>query len=232
MNIAKAHAKARMAVKKREELIESEEMEAGELNLVPYLDIATNILLFLLASLSSGILFGHINTSLPDHAPASSVGNNDPAVKPDDQPLQLVVSITPTEIRLWSISGLEGTLTEPKARIAKRPDGASESYDFMALNKALTEIVKRRWPDGDTPRPGTDLDADGNGVVTDAEIKAAKREPSTHQLILQADAKTPYETVIAVMDFTREVIPVDAAAPDADAGRDLFPRVHFSTGFQ
>ncbi len=221
-----------MAVKKREELVEDDEMESGELNLVPYLDIVMNILLFLLASLSSGMLFGHINTSLPDHAPAGAVGDTDPAVPPDEQPLQLVVSITPTEIRLWSISGLEGTLAEPKARIAKRPEGAEEKYDYMALNKALGEIVKRRWPDGDAPRPGNDMDADGNGVLTQPEIDAAKRPPKTRQIILQADAKTPYETVITVMDYTREVVPVDAAAPGPDAGRDLFPKVHFSTGFQ
>lgn len=232
MNIAKAHAKARMAVKKREEEIETDELESGELNLVPYLDIATNILLFLLASLSSGILFGHINTSLPDHAPASSVGNNDPATPPDEQPLQLVVSITPTEIRLWSISGLEGTLTEPKARIAKRPAGAEEAYDYMALNKALKEIVERRWPDADAARPGDDLDTDGNKVVTEEEYAAAKRPFKTRQLILQADAKTPYETVIAVMDYTREVIPTDPQNPGPDAHQDLFPNIHFSTGFQ
>jgi biopolymer transport protein ExbD len=207
MDISKAHAKARMAMRRREELVEQEEMESGELNLVPYLDIATNILLFLLASLSSGILFGHINTSLPDHAPASAVGNNDPAKKPDEQPLQLVVSVTQSEIRVWSISNLEGSLAEPKARIARRPDGAESPYDFMQLNDALKEIVKRRWPD------------------------PAVRKPATLSLILQADANTPYEVVIAVMDYTRAV-PTNADAPDPDAGLELFPKVHFSTGFQ
>lgn len=207
MDISKAHAKARMAVKRREEDIATEEMEAGELNLVPYLDIATNILLFLLASLSSGILFGHINTSLPDHAPASAVGNNDPTKKPDEQPLQLVVSVTQSEIRVWSISNLEGTLTEPKARIARRPDGADTPYDYQQLNGALKEIVKRRWPEAD------------------------KREVATKQLILQADATTPYEVIIAVMDYTREV-PTTEGEEDPDAGLELFPKVHFSTGFQ
>lgn len=192
-------------MKRREEQVATEEMEAGELNLVPYLDIATNILLFLLASLSSGILFGHINTSLPDHAPASAVGNNDPTKKPDEQPLQLVVSVTQSELRLWSISNLEGTLTEPKARIARRPEGAESPYDFMQLNSALKEIVKRRWPD------------------------PAARKEATKQVILQADATTPYEIVIAVMDYTREV-PADDNDPDS--GLELFPKVHFSTGFQ
>jgi biopolymer transport protein ExbD len=208
MDLAKAHAKARMAMKKREEQVETEELEGGELNLVPYLDIATNILLFLLASLSSGILFGHINTSLPDHAPASSVGANDPSTPPDEQPLQLVVSITATELRLWSISQLEGSISNPKARFARRPEGAGEPYDYLALNDALYEIVKRRWPD------------------------PAARKEATHSLILQADANTIYETVVTVMDHTREVVPDENNPNRPDVGLLLFPKVHFSTGFQ
>lgn len=225
-----------MAFKKREEEVEADEMESGELNLVPYLDIVMNILLFLLASLSSGILFGHINTSLPDHAPAGGMSSSDPAVSPDEQPLQLVVSITSTEIRLWSISGLEGTLTEPKLRIAKRPgDNPVPPYDYARLNAALKEIVNRRWKDNDPPVKGDDhayLDKDNDGELSKEERDAAKRKPVTKSVILQADAKTTYETVIAVMDYTREVIAGDANPNDPEAGLDLFSKVHFSTGFQ
>ena len=56
MNAAQVKAKARMAVKRREEHVEDEEMESGELNLVPYLDIVTNIMLFLLATVTSGLI--------------------------------------------------------------------------------------------------------------------------------------------------------------------------------
>ena len=52
MNAAQVRARARMAMKRREEEIELEEIEGGELNLVPYLDIITNVVLFLLASVS------------------------------------------------------------------------------------------------------------------------------------------------------------------------------------
>ena len=61
MNAAQVRAKARMAMKRREEEIENEEMEGGELNLVPYLDIVTNVMLFLLATVTSGLLLGNIN---------------------------------------------------------------------------------------------------------------------------------------------------------------------------
>ena len=47
-------------MKRREEEIEQEEMEGGELNLVPYLDIVTNVMLFLLATVTSGLILGNI----------------------------------------------------------------------------------------------------------------------------------------------------------------------------
>ena len=68
MNAAQVRAKARLAMKRREEQIEDEEMEAGELNLVPYLDIVTNVMLFLLATVTSGLILGNINSALPQYS--------------------------------------------------------------------------------------------------------------------------------------------------------------------
>lgn len=197
-----------MAMKKREEQIEQEELESGELNLVPYLDIVTNILLFLLASISSGVLFGQINTSLPDHAPSAAVGNNDPKKKPDEQPLQLVVSVTNNEILLWSLSELEGTLETPKLRVPRNGLDAEQPYNYRKLNDALLEIVSRRFPNPDT------------------------REPATKQIILQADPTTRYEIVIGIMDHVRGVVPGEGGADPSKVGLELFPVVHFSSGFE
>ena len=78
MNLAKAHQKARMAMRRREEQIEQEELEGGEINLIPYLDIVTNLMLFLLASISAGLVLGQINTTLPDRGPKPDAMQNDP----------------------------------------------------------------------------------------------------------------------------------------------------------
>src|SRR5215510_16538754 len=105
--------KTRAAVKRREDFIEQDELESGELNLIPYLDMVTNLMLFLLASVSAGLILVQIDTTLPDKQTAPPVAQS-PAVSPDDQPLKLVVSITRDRAILWSISGLEGTLQQPK----------------------------------------------------------------------------------------------------------------------
>ncbi len=191
MHLGQVQAKARMAVKRRAEEIEQDEIEGGEINLVPYLDIVTNLMLFLLAGLSSAFLLGEINTTLPQHQPSSASAASQPSQKPDEQPLQLVVSVAPKELILWSISGLEGTLKEPKLRLAgttSATDGAPK-FDLRQLNKALYDIAATRW----------------GGQF---------RKRKTYQIILQADGTIPYETVIDVMDHVRRKLP-DSGMPPA-----------------
>lgn len=170
---------------KREDEIEEEEIQGGEINLVPYLDIVTNLMLFLLASVSSGFILGQIDTTLPDHTAASTKPAVDPALTPDEQPLQLMVSVTKNRMILWSVSGLEGTLQEPKMSAGLLPpENASDAptFDYAKLNEALLEVATRRW--GGKPRP---ID--------------------TYEILLQADGDIPYETIIKVMDHMRRPMP-------------------------
>ncbi len=185
MNSAQVRSKARKAMAKREEEVEEEEIQGGEINLVPYLDIVTNLMLCLLASVSSGFVLGQIDTTLPDHAASSTKSAVDPQKKPDEQPLQLLVSVTKNRMILWSVSGLEGTLKEPKMSTGLLPPenvNDAPSYDYQKLNKALLEVATRRW--AGKPRP---LD--------------------TYEILLQADGDIPYETVIKVMDHMRRPMP-------------------------
>src|SRR5688572_2116517 len=101
----RVRAKARAAFKRREDQVEAEEMESGELNLIPYLDMVTNLMLFLLASVSAGLILVQIDTTLPDKAPPSTSTVTPPATNPDDQPLKLFVSIEAGRMILWSASG-------------------------------------------------------------------------------------------------------------------------------
>jgi biopolymer transport protein ExbD len=197
MNAAQVRAKARAAMKRREEEIEQEEIEGGEINLIPYLDIVTNLMLFLLASITAGLILGQLNTTLPDRGPSqASMADQEPDKNPDDQPIKLVVSVTKQNILVWSITGKEGTLKQPKATIARVADVGKEkpipAYDYKALNEALREIAARRWKD----RP---------------------RAMLHYQAILMADGDIPYGTIIATMDAMR------CPPGDPAAGACLFP---------
>ncbi|MFH0903266.1 MAG: biopolymer transporter ExbD [Pseudomonadota bacterium] len=176
MNAAQVRAKARMAMKRREDEIEEDEMESGELNLVPYLDIVTNVMLFLLATISTGIILGNINSALPEYA-AGGAGAADDS-EPPEPPIQLVVAVTKPEVVVFSLSGQEGTLKEPKAKIpATKP---ALEYPFDKLSEVATEIVKRRWPD-----------------------KGNRPEKST-EVILMADPEIPYSAIVGAMDALRQ----------------------------
>jgi biopolymer transport protein TolR len=229
MNAAQVRAKARKAVARREEEVEQEEIEGGEINLIPYLDIVTVLMLFILSITSAGFVLGQIDTTLPDHIRADQAKPASP--KEDlDREIQPVVSVTPKGMILWSISGLEGTLQEPKATFERLPGAAGEAprYDYQRLNDALYEIASRRW-------------------------KGKPRPLRSYEIILQADGDIPYETVIAVMDAMRRKLPARAGDPMPKVSRPetalqgkervpienydpdehlLFPDILFSLGFE
>jgi biopolymer transport protein TolR len=235
MNAAQVRAKARKAMKRREELIEQEELEGGEINLIPYLDIVTVLMLFLLKSISAGLLLGQLNTTIPDRGPTQAATTEEDVSDPSNQPLKLVISVTTENIRVWSITGLEGTLSEPKAVIPRTPapeDATGQPiphFDYDQLNEALYEIASRRW-------------------------RGQQRSLPTFQAVLQADGEIPYGTIVAVMDAMRCKLPDETTVggvcylPDdemaqfeepVDSGRRLydparkpFHDILFSTGFE
>ena len=206
--------KQRRAVARREGQIEDDELESGEINLIPYLDIVTNLMLFILASVAANIIFGQINTTLPDQGAPPQSQINDPVKDPDEQPLGLAVAVTRDEIIVFSFSGLEGTLQAPKVRIPRtgktgdRCDSPFECetnkcgaqqvcvldpqadvtpvFDYRKLNDALFEISTRHWNDPAKPK---------------------LRKLDTYQAVLMADPSIPYGTLISVISAMRCKMP-------------------------
>jgi biopolymer transport protein ExbD len=203
----------RNAVRRREDQIEQDEIESGELNLIPYLDMVTNLMLFLLASVAAGIVFTQIDTQLPDKAPPSS-SVTQPATNPDDQPLKLVVSITRDRMILWSISGLEGTLTAPKA-VYQRTGRDGERCDgpYMCESGYCSETQKCGQPPKEqlapVPTPVFDFHALSNALfeIANRRYTGKQRKRETYQIILMADGAIPYNTIASVMAAMRCKMP-------------------------
>lgn len=206
-------AKARLAVKRREEAVEQEEIEGGEINLIPYLDIVTNLMLFLLASISAGVLLGQLNTMLPDKAPAGASATNDkPDTKPEDQPLKMVVSVTKEQIILWSVSQREGTLKEPKLVLPRVGlDGSACDGGYMCESGYCApdgtcatnpDPQQRRLPVFDYRKLNEALVA-----IAKTHYEGKNRAIDTYQAVLMADDSTPYETLISVMGAMRCKMP-------------------------
>ena|SRR5688572_2147630 len=228
----RVRGRIRAAIKRREDDIEREEMESGELKLIPYLDMVTNLMLFLLASVSAGLILVQIDTTLPDRQTAPSPVTSSPSTNPDDQPLKLVVSITRDRIILWSISGLEGTLSTPKAVYPRTGrDGEACDGPYMCESNACDAASQKCVPSRDEPAPVFDYRALNATMLEIAERrytgKLRKRE--TYQAILMADGTIPYSTIVAVMgamrcklpEFGKEVAP--CALPTEDAALKQAP---------
>jgi len=120
-----------------------------------------------------------VDPSDASHASATMlIGEDEPhAIDPDALPLQLVISITKTQVIVWSISGLEGTLKEPKRVLPNDARTADE------VGNTLAEIVKRRW--GGKHRPESTLEilvmADGATPMQQvASVLGAVRETPAH----------------------------------------------------
>jgi biopolymer transport protein ExbD len=118
---------------------ESEEM--GELNIVPYLDVVVNLVMFMLLSLTGLISLGVLNVSAP------RIGGEGGAAAVAGPKLLLTVAIGRQGFYVAGAGGVLGAdasatdLSRPPT-IPLRQDGR---YDFTALSAQLATI-KERFP--------------------------------------------------------------------------------------
>jgi biopolymer transport protein TolR len=105
--------------------------EAGELNIVPYLDIITNIMMFVLASVSVSFV-ASIDTTPP------AIGGGKVRVDPSAKSLNLAAFITSQGISLKTSSGNIATGCNDVGSGVTVPKNG-EDYDF----KSLTACAKR-----------------------------------------------------------------------------------------
>ena len=133
--------------------------EQGELNVIPYLDILMNLIIFMLLSMTGLATWGTINATAPALAKPG-----DGAAPPQQVQVSVLVS----------------------------------SADFAI---ATGDEVERL--------PGHDLVALRTRLVA---LKAEK--PAVTKLFLAADADVPFETLVAVMDASRETLEHRPLFPD------------------
>jgi biopolymer transport protein TolR len=130
-------SQVRAAMRRMRDHNEELEEEAGELNLVPYMDIVTNIIIFLLASVVNQVALGNINVSSPT---ISSGGGGAVDTPPERPPLNLTITVGATGY----IIGASGGVLPPIPRL---PTG---HYDYKALTAKLKEIKETPDAAGET----------------------------------------------------------------------------------
>ena len=151
-----------------------EEEDVGELNIVPYLDILMNLIIFMLLSMTGLAAFGILNVNAPNYGGPSAGANPD---DPNTPKLLLTVGISNKGFYVAAVGGVLGAAAEnaPAApgqgepTIPKKADG---TYDYAALNAQMVTIKKTF--------------------------------PTESKVIVAAQNEIPYEALVATMDALRE----------------------------
>jgi len=139
-------SQVRAAMRRMRDHNEEIEEEAGELNLVPYMDIVTNIIIFLLASVVNQVALGNINVSSPTISSGGGAASDTPPERP---PLNLTITVGATGY----IIGASGGVLPPIPRLP------NSQYDYKALTAKLKEI--KATPDAADETKAT-FNADAN----------------------------------------------------------------------
>ncbi len=121
-------SQVRAATRRMRDHVEEIEEEAGELNLVPYMDIVTNIIIFLLASVVNQVALGNINVSSPTISGGGAASDVD--TPPEKPPLNLTITVGATGYIVGASGGVLPI-------IPKLPTG---QYDYKTLTVKLKEI--------------------------------------------------------------------------------------------
>lgn len=174
----------------------------GELNIVPYLDIMVNLVMFMLMSLTGFVSFQVINVNMPDLAPPDAMADpSTPPPKPDAAKLTLNVSISP---RGFYLAATGGVLPPDVGVSAEKTDDAAPP----------TIPCKLAGASRDNPCRPDDYNYEALTLKM-ATIKQSYRDTSS--FFLAADPVVKYDIVVRTMDATR-----------GDAAHPLFPDVAFA----
>jgi biopolymer transport protein TolR len=128
----------------RRKLKVREDHELGELNIVPYLDILMNLIMFMLLSITGLAAFGILNVNAPSYG-GPSAGATDDADKPK---LLLSVLISKNGFYVAGAGGVLGPQTgavNPAETPPTLPRKADGTYDYAGLNAQLV-VVKKEFP--------------------------------------------------------------------------------------
>ncbi len=153
----------------------AEEEEVGELNIVPYLDILMNLIIFMLLSMTGLAAFGVLNVNAPNYGgpSAGAVADN-----PDAPKLLLTVLISK-----------KGHFVAGAGAVLGQAPGAAQPTTSA---------------DGEPTVPKKGDGTYDYGALTAMMLKVKGEFPSETKVIIAAEADVPYENLVETMDAIRE----------------------------
>lgn len=172
----------------------SSQTEPVSLNITPYLDIVTSIMLFMMVTSTGLVQIGIINVNLPryqDPMAAGSMQQDDE--KKDEKKLNLTVGITYKGLFIAGVGGVLGTVDENAEgdEASKQP-----TIPLLGTDPACQDALARG-----TPPPASCYDY---RRLTAEMIKVKNQFPKETKVIIYAQPDVPYDILVRVMDATRQ----------------------------
>jgi len=159
-----------------------EPTDLGELNIVPYLDILMNLIMFMLLSITGLSAFGILNVNAPNYGPAAQM--TDDADKPK---LLLTVLISKRGFYVAASGGVLGQQQGP-ANPAEAPPSIPKTalgeYDYTALTQSMVNI-KKEFPSESKVIVGAEGDIPYEVLV--ATMDAIRETPGKDRTVLFSD---------------------------------------------
>ncbi|NTX35408.1 biopolymer transporter ExbD [Myxococcus sp. CA033] len=158
----------------RRKLKVREEEESGELNVVPYLDILMNLIIFMLLSITGLTSFGILNVSAPGYgAPSTAMTPESPS---DEPKLTLSVLISRRGHFVSSENAILGEGGAPTV-----PTTADGVYDYAALNAWMVKI-KTEFPKETKVIVGADADVPYDVLIQTMDALREEQGPQRRLL--------------------------------------------------
>jgi biopolymer transport protein TolR len=164
-----------------------------ELNLIPYMDVVTAILIFMLFTSTGLIQVGVVNVNLPRYKdPLEEMGGGEESDQEEKKQLNLTVGITYKGLFIAGVGGVLGQTSE---------EGDESASKGPTLPLLLTDPACRDAMAKNLPPPVACYDCDR---LTREMIKIKDQFPQETKIIIYAQPDVPYEVLVKVMDSTRD----------------------------
>jgi biopolymer transport protein ExbD len=158
----------------RRKLKPREEEESGELNIVPYLDILMNLILFMLLSITGLASFGILNVSAPNYGGPTAGAQQEEADKPK---LTLSVLISKKGHFVNSENAILGEGSAPTIPIL-----ADGTYDYAKLNAMMMDI-KATFPTETKVIIAADSDVQYDALIQTMDACRETQKPGERRLL-------------------------------------------------
>lgn len=172
----------RATIRRRSKFEEPDPSElAGELNIIPFLDIVVNLIMFLLATSEAVLLIAQIEAQLPQLGRGRSTGG------PKEPKLNLNVTITDDGVIVTGSGG-------------KLAPGCKDTAQGRVVTVPKKDFMREAEPGSKQKKKVRDHDWDG---LTDCAANIKTTFPDEEEVIIGADPMVIYEHVVYAMDALR-----------------------------